>query len=573
MLAFLLQSSILLFFFYAIYWLLLRHETHHQLNRGILLFIMVVVLTLPLIPFPEQATEIREVLIPERAHFFIANEAPLPILNNEAIVLETPNEATPINWLQLVFYTYLLIVIATGLKFLAQLSGLLLLLSRSKISSFGSVYLAESDIVFQPFSFFNIIFIGANHDSEEMQEQILQHEMIHAQQWHSIDIILAELFAILFWFHPFTRSLKKSIRLNLEYIVDAEMLETGTNRKAYQYSLLKVSTGNRNWNLSNNFNHSFIKKRIIMMNHKKSPSTTKFKYLLFLPLFIFTYALINSATAQNSIDKAERALKAAEKKREKAEIAFEKALRAYEEAHEREVEDGHDQLSEEELKELAREEITREREAMRRELERLQNEDLDKLFEDLERSIEAEETLAEEKKKLAKEAIRSLDKEMAVRSLEAEIERLQQELEEAEMEEQERAEMEEMEEREFQLTAEELANDNIYVVIRSNFDHDKLKQLQKDVEIYGLSLEFPELEYNGQDEITKIKMVFNTSDGKTGYAYSYNDGAPIEIPIVFYRLAGNPHEYGIEAGITNRIEKSLRESMRRMNGYFFGNFH
>ena len=573
MLAFLLQSSILFFFFYAIYWLLLRHETHHQLNRGILLFIMLIVLTLPFIPFPEQATEIREVLIPERATFFIDNEAPLPILNNEAIVLETPDDTTPINWLQLIFYIYLLIVIATALRFIAQLSGLLLLLSRSKISTLDNVYLAESDIVFQPFSFFNIIFIGANTDSQEMQDQILQHEMIHAQQWHSVDIILAELFAILFWFHPFTRSLKKNIRLNLEYIVDAEMLETGTNRKAYQYSLLKVSTGNRKWNLSNNFNHSFIKKRIIMMNHKKSSNTTKLKYLLFIPIFIFSYILINSATAQNNIEKAERALKLAEKKREKAEKAFEKALRAYEEAHEREVEEAHDHLSEEELREIAWQERETEKEALRRELERLQEEDHDKIFEELERAVEAENELAEEKKRIAIEALRSLDKEKAVRSLEAEIARLQRQLEEAEVDQQIEEERREMEEREMQLTEEELDHDNIYVVIRSTFERDQLRQLQRDIEVYGISLEFPELEYNAEGKITKIKMVYNTAEGKTGYAYSYNNGGPIDIPIVFYRLAGDPHEYGIDAGITDRIEKSLRESMKRLNGYFFGNFH
>lgn len=70
--------------------------------------------------------------------------------------------------------------------------------------------------------------------------------------------------------NPFAWLLKTEIRLNLEYLADHKVMESGTNKKAYQYHLLGLANQNRQNGLYNNFNLSHLKNRIKMMN-KKNP--------------------------------------------------------------------------------------------------------------------------------------------------------------------------------------------------------------------------------------------------------------------------------------------------------------
>jgi beta-lactamase regulating signal transducer with metallopeptidase domain len=48
------------------------------------------------------------------------------------------------------------------------------------------------------------------YTDEELQS-ILLHEKIHSQEMHSVDVIIAELFCAVFWFHPFIWLYKKAI--------------------------------------------------------------------------------------------------------------------------------------------------------------------------------------------------------------------------------------------------------------------------------------------------------------------------------------------------------------------------
>lgn len=55
----------------------------------------------------------------------------------------------------------------------------------------------------EPYSFFKWICIHPNsHTAKELGE-ILVHEQTHVREWHSADILLAQLIIILCWFNPF----------------------------------------------------------------------------------------------------------------------------------------------------------------------------------------------------------------------------------------------------------------------------------------------------------------------------------------------------------------------------------
>ena len=88
----------------------------------------------------------------------------------------------------------------------------------------------------------------------------------------------------MFWVNPFTWLLKQEVRINLEYLADHTVLASDADKKTYQYHLLGLTYKKNVATLSNNFNVLPLKKRIKMMNKKRSNAMSKAKYLLFAPL-------------------------------------------------------------------------------------------------------------------------------------------------------------------------------------------------------------------------------------------------------------------------------------------------
>jgi TonB family protein len=154
-----------------------------------------------------------------------------------------------------------------------------------------------------PFSFFNWIFINAENNDAHRLKEIIAHEQIHAGQYHSVDNLAAELLCAFFWWNPFAWLIKKEIKINLEYLADKGVLNLGYDSKEYQYILLQVSNESAGIQLINNFNVSQLKKRITMMNKKKSPISASLKYLLIVPVGI-TLLLGNAVQASPDLIKS-----------------------------------------------------------------------------------------------------------------------------------------------------------------------------------------------------------------------------------------------------------------------------
>ncbi len=134
-----------------------------------------------------------------------------------------------------------------------------------------------------PFSFANAIFINSRLHSEEEFHKILEHEFVHVKQKHTIDIVVAELICVVNWFNPIAWLIRKSIRQNLEFIADKNVLDGGIDPRRYQYLLLKVM-GLPQYSITNNFSFSSLKKRITMMNKMKTAKVHLVKFLFVLPL-------------------------------------------------------------------------------------------------------------------------------------------------------------------------------------------------------------------------------------------------------------------------------------------------
>lgn len=150
-----------------------------------------------------------------------------------------------------------------------------------------------------PFSFFKNIYINPSLHSPEELENILRHEKIHIKGWHTLDVLCGEINHIFYWFNPGAWLLKTAIRENLEFITDRKVLQSGADTKTYQYSLIHVGAFPYAVPVTNNFNFSHLKKRIIMMNKKKSRSYHLLRYLLLLPLISVAALVINSSRAES----------------------------------------------------------------------------------------------------------------------------------------------------------------------------------------------------------------------------------------------------------------------------------
>ncbi|WP_299516759.1 M56 family metallopeptidase [Mucilaginibacter sp.] len=150
----------------------------------------------------------------------------------------------------------------------------------------------------------NSIFINPEKYDWDTYNQILIHEKIHVRQLHSLDILIGEIAIVFQWFNPFIWLYRKAIENNLEYLTDDLVLaDKMADKKSYQLSLLKVSTPNYSLRISTNYNQSLLKKRIMMMNAKKSNLHILWKYIMLCPVFIMLAAIFNQPAVSNTVYK------------------------------------------------------------------------------------------------------------------------------------------------------------------------------------------------------------------------------------------------------------------------------
>lgn len=269
---YLLKSSLSLSAVWLFYRLILRSLTFYTLNRWALLGYSLLSFIIPLIRISPLQT-------PAIYSFPIGL---IPSLADYKLIVAAP-PSPGINWWLLLELTLCLgagiLLIRTAVRWLSlrRIQKNAVLISDTGIK----IYHVDRQII--PFSFGRAIYINPQLHSESEWEEIILHEYIHIRQRHTFDILLAELRTILSWYNPFAWLIRHSIRQNLEFIADAKVLDTGFDKKEYQYHLLKV-VGQSQYRLANNFNFSSLKKRIVMMNKMKSARLNLLRFLFILPL-------------------------------------------------------------------------------------------------------------------------------------------------------------------------------------------------------------------------------------------------------------------------------------------------
>ena len=257
--------------FYAFYRLLYTRDTFFITRRAVLILSVLGAFLLPLPELAERfghgcslsfATDYyRSVILPE-----------LDVTVSGSSLSDGPSS-------NILLYIYVLGAGLFLLRILIQLVSLLVMGIKSEPGELHGVKVRLIPGDAGPFSFFGWIFISRKSLFGQGLEDVLVHEQTHVRQYHSIDVLLTETANALLWVNPFSWLLKREVRENLEYLADRKVLESGIERKSYQYHLLGLSCRQDNA-LTNSFNVVFLKRRIVMMNRRRTGIVGYVKYTL-----------------------------------------------------------------------------------------------------------------------------------------------------------------------------------------------------------------------------------------------------------------------------------------------------
>ncbi|MEL6594225.1 MAG: M56 family metallopeptidase, partial [Bacteroidota bacterium] len=311
------KSSLILLLCWGFYKLVLERESFFAANRWYLLGSLLLAALLPFVHLPalvEYQGVVEEMITVEKEPasqnaLSVLVEAPIERSPKEQILTQTPIstpsplvEPMPAQksmeshdlpfWLA-VFYG--LGVLVFLLNLLVQTVKMLLTIvwTKDRIDD-GVATILNLEGALSPCSFFHYIFINPTLYDYDTYEQILAHERIHVRQRHSFDLVLAELGIALLWFHPIAWLMRKEIEKNLEYQTDDLLVrDTANDKKSYQLNLVRIASGTKSLSLSNHYNQSLIKQRILKMNAKPSNPRLYWKYVLIAPMMLLLAIVLN----------------------------------------------------------------------------------------------------------------------------------------------------------------------------------------------------------------------------------------------------------------------------------------
>ncbi|PKV48200.1 BlaR1 peptidase M56 [Aquimarina sp. MAR_2010_214] len=284
MLYYLLQTVFFQILFLVLYDVFHKKDTFFSLNRLYLLSTSVLSFILPFIKIKSIRENIPEEYIFQLPTVFIGQQTEVETLSALYISDPTGN----INWWQLcygigVFFMLILFIRKIiKLRLLKKCSGF------NRIENYTVYTLVSSK---DAFSFWNTIYLG-DQISDVEKEQIITHEIIHLKEKHSLDLLWFEFLKIIFWFNPLVYVYQSKTNTLHEFIADAKSIKILGKRKYYEQLLTTVFDTENIKFINQFYDHSLLKKRIMMLQKSQSQSIAKYKYLATIPvlalMLIFT---------------------------------------------------------------------------------------------------------------------------------------------------------------------------------------------------------------------------------------------------------------------------------------------
>ena len=289
------------------YRLFLDRETFFRLNRVVLLCCLLMAFIVPLLHVPAQFS-FRNAAPPDNViemQEATAQAQQLSVMQPTDAAQLTKGIVGPpspqitidgvvtgvMKYVPLVYWVGVAIM---GANLFLQVFVLLYRSRKNRVIRDGVCRIVEVDDDRAPCSFANSIYINPEKYDFKTYSKILAHEKIHVLQAHSFDLLLAEIMLIFQWFNPLAWIYRKDMERNLEYLTDDSLLKDNSfDRSDYQLSLLKVSVPHLALNITTNYNQSMLKKRILMMNARRSNINGMWKYMTLVLLMVVLVCNMN----------------------------------------------------------------------------------------------------------------------------------------------------------------------------------------------------------------------------------------------------------------------------------------
>ncbi len=292
MIIYLISSTVCMGILLLFYHFVLEKEKMHAINRGYLIFSLIFSLNIPLIPIG-----IADGFLP---WFQTQQDAQAEIYTSlsEGEWLNTESDGfaerskqsgislyliTRIGFLTYTFVAGFILIRLLRIVYMLQLKA-----DRNKktlLDNYEIVLLNEKVV---PHTFLSTIFLNKDQYLKgEIPEEVLVHELTHARQKHSLDILFVEFLKIIFWFNPVLYFYKKAILLNHEFLADEAVISKGAQVSEYQTLLLESLTKHPAPGLISQFSHKITKKRFLMMLQTTSKTRSFIKITSIIPLFIW----------------------------------------------------------------------------------------------------------------------------------------------------------------------------------------------------------------------------------------------------------------------------------------------
>lgn len=316
------------------YRLWLSKLTHFQWNRVYLLAALALSLILPaaglqmdtwtLLPIQDQNTTMTPlVTLPFSAEAGVIQidefqKMPQPLPQAPTSVLSESAEHETVHfwpvWLSTHWKSFLWSVyfLGLGIGLLSTIRGIYQVI-RLRSVSFSSdqpgYKLLFPNQLKNSFSFFHWLFLSPDDRDSEDRSIVEAHEAVHIRQWHSLDVLLAELACKVWWFLPWSRFLRTALRETHEFLADAGATQ---NFSKAQYSRLVLARTQIQVSAQpvHFFAQSKITKRIIMLNKKPSTGVSRYKYLGIIPILLIAFSLVACIPAPENPQTVEEIMEA-----------------------------------------------------------------------------------------------------------------------------------------------------------------------------------------------------------------------------------------------------------------------
>ncbi|MFD2187450.1 M56 family metallopeptidase [Aquimarina celericrescens] len=270
---------------WGFYVLLLEKENMHFTKRFYLIFSLVFSLIIPLITFTYTTG------IHQESEIIKEPTVTTMILSDTVPVAESSIDYVSI----LLWSVYGIGVLIFGFRFIKNLKNLTYKIRTSeRLKEPSHINVLVTDMIV-PHTFLKYIFVSkTEYQEKNIPEEVLLHEKTHVLQKHTLDILFIEILQVIFWFNPLLFWIKKSIKLNHEFLADQTVLKRQFSLQTYMNLLVNYPNNSNQVELSSPINYSLTKKRIVMMSQKFSKTRAVARLLLLLPMLLGCMLLFNN---------------------------------------------------------------------------------------------------------------------------------------------------------------------------------------------------------------------------------------------------------------------------------------